>query len=187
MEAFLSSLLVVALAEMGDKTQLLAMVLACRFRRPLPIVAGIFVATIANHTLAALLGSVAADLVSGRWFQVAIAASFIAMGIWTLIPDKLDEGDAKVPRFGPFLATTIAFFLVEMGDKTQVATIALGARFQDVVAVAAGTTAGMMLANVPAVYLSEKVMRRVPIATIHRIAAVLFIAIGFWTLWEALA
>ncbi|MCW3835212.1 TMEM165/GDT1 family protein [Sphingomonas canadensis] len=186
MEALLSSFTIVALAEIGDKTQLLAILLATRFRRPVPIILGILAATLANHALAALLGSVAADLVSGRWFQIAVGVGFIVMGLWTLIPDKLDEDDGPRPsRFGPFVATTIAFFLVEMGDKTQVATIALGARFHDVLAVTAGTTLGMMAANVPAVLLGHKVIERVPMALVHRIAALLFLAMGGWTLWEA--
>jgi putative Ca2+/H+ antiporter (TMEM165/GDT1 family) len=184
MEAIFVSLGLVALAEIGDKTQLLAILLAFKFRKPLPIIAGIFTATIVNHGLAAALGSVAADWLSGRWFQIAIGVSFVAMGAWTLIPDKFDEQD-KVPRYGPFVATAIAFFLVEMGDKTQVATIALGARFHDVLAVAAGTTAGMMLANVPAVLLGNQLLQRVPMGLVHKVAAVLFLAIGVWTLWVA--
>ncbi len=186
MQAFLPSLAIVALAEIGDKTQLLAMVLAAKYRRPVPIIAGILVATIANHTLAALVGSLAADFVSGRWFQVAIGLGFVAMGVWTLIPDKLDDEEARPSRHGPFLATAVAFFIVEMGDKTQVATIALGARFHDVLAVALGTTAGMMVANVPAVFAGHKLLHRVPMTLVHRIAALLFLAMGGWTLWEAL-
>jgi len=184
MEAFFTSLGLVALAEIGDKTQLLAILLSFKFRKPLPIIAGIFAATIVNHALAAAVGSVAADFLSGRWFQIAIGVSFVAMGLWTLIPDKLDD-EEKVPRYGPFVATTIAFFLVEMGDKTQVATIALGARFHDVLLVAAGTTAGMMVANVPAVLLGNQLLQRVPMQLVHRAAALLFLAIGAWTLWVA--
>ena len=143
MEALLTSTAVVALAEIGDKTQLLAIVLATRFRRPWPIIAGILVATLANHFLAALVGEQAAAFLDGRWFRYLVAASFILMAGWTLIPDSFDEDEeAKPSRFGPFLATTIAFFLVEMGDKTQLATIALGARFQSVLPVVAGTTVG---------------------------------------------
>jgi len=185
MEAFFTSLGLVALAEIGDKTQLLAILLSFKFRKPLAIIAGIFAATIVNHALAAAVGSVAADFLSGRWFQIAIGVSFVAMGLWTLIPDKLDETE-KVPRYGPFVATTIAFFLVEMGDKTQVATIALGARFHDVALVAAGTTAGMMVANVPAVLVGNQLLQRVQMQLVHRAAALLFLAIGVWTLWVAL-
>ncbi len=180
MEALFTSTVLVALAEIGDKTQLLAIVLATRFKRPVPIILGIFVSTIANHFLAALLGSQVASLLDGRWFRYLVAASFIAMGLWTLIPDKLDEVDERPARFGAFLTTVVAFFLVEMGDKTQVATIALGARFHDVVAVTAGTTLGMMIANVPAVFLGNALIRKVPLKLVRTIAAGLFLVIGFW-------
>lgn len=182
MEALLTSTAVVALAEIGDKTQLLAIVLATRFQKPLPIVAGIFAATIANHFLAALVGSEVASILDGQWFRYAIAVSFIAMAAWTLIPDKLDEEEHKPAKFGAFLTTLIAFFLVEMGDKTQVATIALGARFHDVVAVTTGTTLGMMLANVPAVFLGHEVLKYVPLKIVRMIAAGLFLVIGLWVL-----
>ena len=182
MEAFLTSTAVVALAEIGDKTQLLAIVLAARFRKPLPIVAGIFAATVANHFLAALAGSEVASILDGQWFRYAIAASFIAMAAWTLIPDKLDDDQQKPARFGAFVTTLIAFFLVEMGDKTQVATVALGARFHDVVAVTAGTTLGMMLANVPAVFLGHEMLKYIPLKVVRMIAASLFLVIGVWLL-----
>ena len=182
MEALFTSTAVVALAEIGDKTQLLAIVLATRFRRPVPIVAGILVATLANHFLAALVGQQAASLLDGLWFRYAVAFSFIAMAAWTLIPDKLDEDEAKPARFGAFVTTLIAFFLVEMGDKTQIATIALGARFESVVQVTAGTTLGMMIANVPAVFLGSELIKRIPLATVRVIAALLFLAIGLWLL-----
>ena len=182
MEALLISTAVVALAEIGDKTQLLAIVLATRFRRPWPIVAGIFAATLANHFLAALAGEQAAAWFDGQWFRTAVAVSFIFMAGWTLIPDKLNESEARPPRFGPFLTTLVAFFLVEMGDKTQIATIALGARFQDALWVTAGTTLGMMLANVPAVFLGEALVRRVPLKAVRMIAASLFLVIGLWLL-----
>ena len=187
MEAFVTSLGLVALAEIGDKTQLLAILLAVKFRKPVPIIAGIFFATIANHFLASLLGSVAADFLASFWFRVVIGVSFVAMGLWTLIPDTLDDGDAKLPRYGAFLTTLVAFFLVEMGDKTQIATVALGARFHDVVAVTAGTTLGMMLANAPVVLLGDKLLARVNLDTVRRVAAALFVAIGAWTLWEVWA
>ena len=183
MEAFLTSTAVVALAEIGDKTQLLAIVLAARFKKPWPIVAGIFVATLANHFLAALVGEQAAAFLEGQWFRYLVAASFIIMGLWTLIPDKFDEDDEPRPgRFGPFLATAIAFFIVEMGDKTQLATVALGARFASVVPVMMGTTLGMMIANAPAVFLGNALIERVPMRVVHGIAALLFIAIGVWLL-----
>jgi putative Ca2+/H+ antiporter (TMEM165/GDT1 family) len=185
MQALLTSAAVVGLAEIGDKTQLLAIVLATRFKRPVPIIFGILAATLANHFCAALVGSEAAAFLDGHWFRYAIAASFIVMGLWTLIPDKLDEeSDSKPPRFGAFLTTLIAFFLVEMGDKTQLATIALGARFHDVVAVTAGTTLGMMMANVPAVFLGQALIKRVPLNVVRAVAALLFIAIGTWLLLQ---
>jgi putative Ca2+/H+ antiporter (TMEM165/GDT1 family) len=182
MQALLTSTVVVALAEIGDKTQLLAIVLATRFKRPWPIIGGIFCATIANHFLAALVGVEVASVLDGTWFRYLIAASFIIMAGWTLIPDKFDESAQKPPRFGAFLTTLIAFFLVEMGDKTQIATVALGARFHDVVQVTAGTTLGMMLANVPAVFLGNELIRRVPLKVVRIVAAGLFLVIGLWLL-----
>jgi putative Ca2+/H+ antiporter (TMEM165/GDT1 family) len=183
MEALFTSTAVVALAEVGDKTQLLAIVLATRFRRPWPIVAGIFVATLANHFLAALVGEQAAAFLDGTWFRYLVAASFIAMAAWTLVPDKLDDDEETAPsRLGPFLATTIAFFLVEMGDKTQLATIALGARYHAVLPVMTGTTLGMMIANLPAVFLGHEIIKRVPMALVRTLAALLFLAIGLWML-----
>jgi Ca2+/H+ antiporter, TMEM165/GDT1 family len=184
MEALFTSTLVVALAEIGDKTQLLAILLAVQFRRPMAIIAGIFVATIANHFLAALVGSQAAAFLQGDWFRYLIAVSFILMAAWTLIPDKLDEDERPRLRDGAFLTTLVAFFLVEMGDKTQIATIALGAQFEHVVLVTLGTTLGMMMVNVPAVYFGEAVIRRVPLTIVRRIAALLFLVIGLWLLAE---
>ncbi|EIZ79908.1 hypothetical protein WSK_1503 [Novosphingobium sp. Rr 2-17] len=183
MEALLTSTAVVALAEIGDKTQLLAIVLATRFKKPWPIVGGILVATLANHFLAALVGEQAASFLDGLWFRYLVAAGFIVMAAWTLIPDKFDEDEeAKPSRFGPFLATAIAFFLVEMGDKTQIATIALGARFHAVVPVMLGTTLGMMIANVPAVFLGNALIKKVPLGVVRTVAALLFLAIGLWLL-----
>jgi len=187
MEALLSSTALVALAEIGDKTQLLALVLAARFRKPLPIVLGILFATLANHALAALLGATAAAWLSGPWFKTAVAIGFIAMGLWTLIPDKLDEDDAPRPRYGAFLTTLVAFFLVEIGDKTQIATIALGARYASVLAVTAGTTLGMLLANVPVVLLGEALIKRVPLKAVRIAAALLFVAMGLWLLASGVA
>ncbi|MBV9883873.1 MAG: TMEM165/GDT1 family protein [Sphingomonadaceae bacterium] len=186
MHALTISALVVALAEIGDKTQLLAILLATRFQRPLPIILGILAATLANHALAALVGVEAAAFLDGAWFHYLVAFSFIAMGFWTLIPDKLDDEAPTPPRFGAFLTTLVAFFLVEMGDKTQLATVALGARFHDVVAVATGTTIGMMLANVPAVLLGNALIRLVPLTTVRIVAALLFVAIGLWLLVQLL-
>ncbi|AXE64049.1 hypothetical protein BBF93_07310 [Hyphomonas sp. CACIAM 19H1] len=180
MEALFTSTAVVALAEIGDKTQLLAIVLATRFKRPVPIILGILVATLANHFLAAFVGAQAAAILEGDWFRYLIAASFIAMGAWTLIPDKLDDIEEKPARFGAFVTTVIAFFLVEMGDKTQLATVALSARFNDLLMVTMGTTLGMMLANVPAVFLGNELIRRVPLKVVRMIAALLFLVIGLW-------
>ena len=185
MDAFLLSTGIVALAEIGDKTQLLAFLLAARFRRPLAIVAGILVATIANHAFAAAVGAwVGAALGPGvlRW---VLGLSFLAMAAWIMVPDKLDEGEAKLARYGVFLTTLIAFFLAEMGDKTQVATVALAARFDAMAAVVAGTTLGMMLANVPAVYFGEKIANKVPLKLVHGIAAALFAVLGVATLLGA--
>jgi len=183
MEALLTSTAVVALAEIGDKTQLLAILLATRFKRPWPIIAGIFCATIVNHFFAALIGSEVAGLLDGKAFRYAVALSFLAMAAWTLVPDKLDDEDEVKPaRFGVFVTTVVAFFLVEMGDKTQIATIALGARYHDAVQVAMGTTLGMMLANVPAVFLGHELIRRVPLNVVRMVTAALFAVIGGWLL-----
>lgn len=182
MEAFLTSTALVALAEMGDKTQLLAMLLATRFRKPVPIILGIFVATIVNHFLAAMVGHSIAGVLTQPWFRYAVAFSFIAMAAWTLVPDKIDEdAPLKAPSgAGIFVTTMIAFFLVEMGDKTQVATVALGAQFDNVLAVTAGTTFGMMLANVPAVLFGDVLAKKVPMRALQIGAALLFLLLGLW-------
>ena len=182
MEALFTSAALVALAEMGDKTQLLAMLLATRFRKPVPIILGILVATIANHFLAALLGHSIAGVLTQDWFRYAVAFSFIAMAAWTLVPDKIDEdAPLKAPsKAGVFVTTLVAFFLVEMGDKTQVATIALGARFDNLVAVTMGTTLGMMLANVPAVLFGGALAKKVPMKALQVGAALLFLGLGLW-------
>ena len=179
---FTASAAVVTLAEIGDKTMLLAIVLAARLRAHWQILAGILVATLANHGLAALVGQEVAGLLDAPWFRTAVALGFIAMAAWTLVPDKLDDDDSFTHRGGAFLTTLVAFFLVEMGDKTQVATIALGAQYQDVVIVAAGTTLGMMLANAPAVFLGEELVKRVSLKATRIAAALLFLALGLWQL-----
>ncbi|MDE2434873.1 MAG: TMEM165/GDT1 family protein [Sphingomonadales bacterium] len=185
MEAFLSSAAVVALAEIGDKTMLLAIILAARFRAPWQIIAGIFAATIANHALAALVGSEVAGLLEAPWFRIAVALGFIVMAGWTLIPDKFDDEDHSIrQRGGVFLTTLVSFFLVEMGDKTQVATIALAAHYKAVLPVAAGTTLGMMLANVPAVFLGEAIEKRISMKLTRTLAALLFLMLGLWQLAE---
>lgn len=186
MEPLFVSTLVVALAEIGDKTQLLAIVLACRFRKPLPIIAGILVATLANHALAALAGYWLSSLLQGVWFKALIALGFLAMAAWALIPDKEDEDAAeRSSRLGVFATTVISFFIVEMGDKTQVATAALAARFHSVLLVAAGTTLGMMLANVPAVLLGEKATKVIPLRYVRWATAVLFAVLGVLALVQA--
>jgi Ca2+/H+ antiporter, TMEM165/GDT1 family len=179
MEAFLVSAGVVALAEVGDKTQLLAFVLAARFRRPLPIIAGIFCATIVNHTLAGAAGRWLIDALGPDLMRWVLAFSFFAMAVWILIPDRLEAGAAESPqRFGVFGTTVIAFFLAEMGDKTQIATVALAAKYASFYAVVAGTTVGMMLANVPAVLVSDRLAGRLPTRLVHAVAAAIFAALG---------
>jgi putative Ca2+/H+ antiporter (TMEM165/GDT1 family) len=184
-EAFLVSTGIVALAEIGDKTQLLAFILAAKFKRPLPIVLGILVATLANHAFAGALGGWLTLLIGPQVLRWVLGVSFIGMAIWALIPDKLDQDEAQPARFGVFGTTVIAFFLTEMGDKTQVATIALAAQYHAVVTVVAGTTLGMMLANVPAVLLGERIAHRMPIRLVHGIAAAIFAVLGVLTLMGA--
>ena len=185
-ESFLASTAVVALAEVGDKTMLLAIVLAARLRAPWAILAGIFAATIANHALAALIGREVAGLLEAPWFRIAVALGFIAMAAWTLVPDKLDDDEDGAVRSagGAFLTTLVSFFLVEMGDKTQVATIALAAHYNNVLTVAAGTTLGMMIANAPAVFLGEELVKRVSLKATRLAAALLFLVLGLWQLAE---
>lgn len=178
MEAFLVSTGIVALAEIGDKTQLLAFILAAKFRKPLPIVCGILVATLANHAAAGALGTWLMMLMAPETLRWILGLSFIGMAIWTLIPDKFDEGDAKLAQLGVFGTTLIAFFLAEMGDKTQIATVALAAQYQALVAVVAGTTLGMMIANVPAVLLGDRIAHRMPVRLVHGIAAAVFAILG---------
>jgi putative Ca2+/H+ antiporter (TMEM165/GDT1 family) len=178
-EAFLVSTGVVALAEMGDKTQLLALVLAARFRKPWPIVAGIFVATVFNHALAGALGTWLTTVLGPQVLRWILGASFIGMAIWILVPDKIDDEDTgAAPRWGVFGTTVVAFFLAEMGDKTQFATIMLAAQYHAWVSVVIGTTLGMLLANAPVVWLGERLTRRIPIAAVHRVCAVIFLLLG---------
>lgn len=179
MEAILTSAGVVAIAEIGDKTQLLAIVLAARFGKSVPIISGILVATLLNHAAAAGAGYFIADWLSGRTFQFVVGTAFLVMAGWALIPDKQDEGFARQPAGGVFLTTVVAFFLVEIGDKTQIATSLLAAQFHDIALVTLGTTIGMMLANVPAVFLGEAVTRIVPLKYVRVAAAIVFAAIGF--------
>jgi putative Ca2+/H+ antiporter (TMEM165/GDT1 family) len=184
MEAFLVSTGIVALAEMGDKTQLLALILAVRFRKPIPIVLGIFVATIVNHGLAGALGAWLTQVMGPDLLRWVLGASFIAMAVWMLIPDTIDEEEeGEEPRWGVFGTTVVAFFLAEMGDKTQIATVMLAARFDAYFWVVAGTTLGMMLANAPVVWLGEAITRKISLTWVHRISAVVFAILGALALW----
>jgi putative Ca2+/H+ antiporter (TMEM165/GDT1 family) len=180
MQAFLVSTAIVALAEMGDKTQLLSFVLAAKLKRPVPIVLGILVATLANHFLAGWVGAWIARLVSPTTLRWTIAASFVAFGLWALKPDELEE-DRALRGSGVFVTTLIAFFLVEMGDKTQLATIALAARYQSLVPVVMGTTLGMMIANVPAVWMGEALTHRIDMRRMRWVAAGLFVVLAVLT------
>jgi Ca2+/H+ antiporter, TMEM165/GDT1 family len=185
LEALLVSTGVVALAEIGDKTQLLALLLATRFRAPWPIVAGIFVATLANHALASAVGAWIVQFTGPDAMRWILGISFLLMAGWTLIPDSAPEEDSGTPRYGVFIATVIAFFLVEMGDKTQIATVALAAQFQAMFWVVIGTTLGMMIANVPVVFLGDALIRRVPMKVVRYIAAASFAVLGLFVLLSA--
>ncbi|HET6196851.1 MAG TPA: TMEM165/GDT1 family protein [Acetobacteraceae bacterium] len=181
MDAFLVSAAVVALAEFGDKTQLLSLLLAARFRRPLPIICGILLATLANHAAAGLAGRLFGQLLAGAWLRWVLGLSFLAVALWALVPDSIDERDAA-RRSGAFLTTLVAFFLAEIGDKTQIATIGLAARFDQTAWVVLGTTLGMMLANVPAVLVGDRMAGRLPVSAIRIAAGLVFAALGLITL-----
>ena len=180
MEHFLASTVAVAIAEIGDKTQLLALLLSARFRRPWPIVAGILVATLLNHALAGWLGTLVAAWLTPEALRWTVVASFAAIGLWTLVPDKLDEDDARLPARGAFIATCIAFFIAEIGDKTQIATVVLAARAPELWPVVAGTTLGMLIANVPVVLLGSRLAERLPLKAARLAAALLFLALALW-------
>ena len=183
MEAFLISTGVVALAEIGDKTQLLAFILAARFKKPIPIILGIFIATIFNHGLAGAVGSWISSNVDPSILRWILGVSFIAISIWTLIPDKIEEEKTSITsKFGVFGATLVTFFLAEMGDKTQIATVALAAHFSQPLFVVAGTTAGMLVADIPAVFIGNKFSEKIPMNLVHKIAASIFSLLGFVTL-----
>jgi putative Ca2+/H+ antiporter (TMEM165/GDT1 family) len=185
MEAFFVSTLVVAVGEIGDKTQLLALLLAARFRQPVPIIAGILAATLFNHALAGILGNWVRSAVDPEVLRWVLGISFLAIAAWALIPDKLEEKDAaSMSRYGVFAVTLIAFFLAEIGDKTQIATVALAARFDSLLAVVCGTTAGMLIADIPAVLLGGKASVKIPFKAIRYIAAALFAAIGIAVWWS---
>ena len=184
LEPFLVSTGIVALGEIGDKTQLLALLLAARVRRPVPIILGILAATLLNHALAGLVGDTVARLLGPDVLRWVIGLSFLAMAGWMLVPDEIDEAEAEAGRFGVFGTTVIAFFLAEMGDKTQIATVALAARYTELVQVVCGTTLGMMLANVPAVLIGEKAATRLPMRLVHGISAAIFAVLGVMTLFN---
>jgi len=186
MEALFVSTGVVALAEIGDKTQLLAFLLATRFKKPLPIIAGILVATLLNHSMAGALGAWITATLSPQTLRWILGLTFIAMAIWTMIPDKIEEEEMQVAkRFGVFGATLVTFFLAEMGDKTQIATVAMSAHYASVVLVVIGTTLGMMIADVPAVFIGDRLSARIPMKLVHGIAAAMFAAMGVATLFGA--
>ena len=183
LEAFAVSTGVVALGEIGDKTQLLALLLAARFRKPWPIVAGILVATLANHAAAGALGTWISGVVDPRWLRWVLGLSFLAVALWMLVPDQVDtSAQPHTGRWGVFGITVVAFFLAEMGDKTQIATVMLAARFDALMTVTAGTTLGMMIANVPVVLIGERAMTWVPMVWVHRIAAAVFAVMGLLVL-----
>lgn len=188
MQSFLVSTSIVALAEIGDKTQLLSLVLAARFRKPIPIVLGVFAATLINHAFSGALGAWLASVISPGIMNWAVVASFALMAVWILIPDKLDEADAFATKhsMGIFGTTALTFFLAEMGDKTQIVTVALAARFHEFFGVVAGTTLGMMLANVPVIYLGHRFADRLPTKAVHILAAVIFVVLGGFALRTAL-
>jgi Ca2+/H+ antiporter, TMEM165/GDT1 family len=184
MDAFLTSTGIVALAEMGDKTQLLALILAARFRKPWPIVWGILVATLANHALAGAVGAWITTAIGPDLLRWILAVSFLAMAVWMLIPDTMDDEEThSQPRWGVFGTTLIAFFLAEMGDKTQIATVMLAAKFDAYLWVVAGTTFGMMLANAPVVWLGERMTRLVPLRVVHVVSALIFAGLGLYVLF----
>ena len=186
MDAFLISTGVVALAEIGDKTQLLAFILATRFKKPIPIIAGILMATLVNHGLAGALGAWITAMVDPFIMQWVLGVSFIAMAIWTLIPDDIEEEETQIAlKLGVFGATLVTFFIAEMGDKTQIATVALAAHYGSPVWVVAGTTLGMLIADVPAVFIGNKLADRIPMTVVHRIAAAIFALLGIATLLNA--
>jgi Ca2+/H+ antiporter, TMEM165/GDT1 family len=186
MESLLVSTGVVALAEIGDKTQLLAFILAARFKKPVPIIAGILLATLVNHGLAGALGAWITATVSPEWMRWVLGASFLGMAIWTLIPDKIEEEETQVAqRLGVFGATLVTFFLAEMGDKTQIATVAMAAHYPNPVLVVAGTTLGMLIADVPAVFVGDRLASKIPMRLVHAVAAAIFALLGVATLLGA--
>ena len=188
LQSFFVSTSVVALAEIGDKTQLLSLVLAAKYRKPVPIVLGVLVATLVNHAGAGGIGTLLAHVLNQNILNWAVVASFVLMAGWIMVPDKLDEDDASAVNgyMGIFATTVVTFFLAEMGDKTQVVTIALAAQFRDFLGVVSGTTLGMMLANVPVIYLGNRFASKLPTKTLHIVAALIFVVLGGLALKNAL-
>jgi len=184
MEAFFVSLVVVAIGEIGDKTQLLALLLAARFRKPVPIILGILVATLVNHALAGIVGAWVRQVVPPEYLRWLLVVSFFAVALWALKPDKFDDADAPTSRFGVFAVTAFTFFIAEIGDKTQIATVVLAARFDNLIAVVAGTTVGMLIADVPVVLIGNKAAARIPLRAVRHVAAGLFALLGIFA-WFA--
>jgi len=187
-EPLLVSTSIVALAEVGDKTQLLSLVLAAKYRKPLPIILGVFAATLVSHAGAGGVGALLSSVLSPAILNWAVVASFLLMAGWILVPDKLDDADAGLEKshYGVFITVALAFFIAEMGDKTQIATVALAARFHEFTAVVAGTTLGMMIANVPVIFLGHRFADKLPAKAVHIVAAVMFVVLGGLALRTAL-
>ncbi|MGZ9897165.1 TMEM165/GDT1 family protein [Shewanella gaetbuli] len=183
MEAFLASTVTVAIAEIGDKTQLLALLLAARFKNKTAIIVGITLSTLVNHFAAAWIGQFTVGLIDPQWATYIVAISFFAIALWVLVPDKMDDDDNRFYKLGAFMATFILFFIAEMGDKTQVATVVLAAKYDALMLVVLGTTLGMLIANVPVVILGHLGAEKLPMKLIHRSCAVMFAALGVATLW----
>ncbi len=183
MDAFITSTVAVAVAEIGDKTQLLSLLLVARYRKPWPILWGVLIATLLNHGISAAVGASLSRFIEGDWLNILLALAFIAVGLWMLIPDRDEDLATDGRRHGVFLTTLVLFFIAEIGDKTQVATVLLAARFESIVAVTLGTTAGMLLANAPVLWLGNRFCRDLPLKAIHVGASLLFILIGLWTLF----
>ncbi|HEY5972342.1 MAG TPA: TMEM165/GDT1 family protein [Pseudoxanthomonas sp.] len=186
LQALLVSTGTVALAEIGDKTQLLALLLAARYRKPWPIALGILIATLLNHALSAWLGAGISQWLSPTTLRWAVAASFVAVAAWTLKPDKLDGNEEKLPAYGAFVATTIAFFLAEIGDKTQVATVLLATKYSPLWQIVIGTTLGMLLANLPVVWLGHRFADRLPLKLARTMAATMFLLLALWVAWHGM-
>jgi Ca2+/H+ antiporter, TMEM165/GDT1 family len=182
MESFLISLSTVAVAEMGDRTQLLSLMLAARFRRPWPILAGVLCATVANHAVAAIIGQRLGHALTPRILDTTVGVSMTVMSLWTLKPDTLDESSAGAKRKGAFLATLVTFFIAEIGDKTQIATVALAAAYPNLLAVVAGTTTGMLLANAPVIFCGKAFADRLPLKTLRYVASAIFLGLGIYFL-----